>query len=74
MSAEKRTPRIGYQTLYLWTCADCGAVWRVRKRPRDGKRLVCQREPEQELHHAAGRGLPCGAVFESNGSRSGLAT
>lgn len=65
--------RIGYQTIYRWTCPECGAVWQPRKRPRDGKRLVCRAEPEQQFWTGrASRG--CGAEFESSGSRSGLAT
>ena len=73
--------RVGYQTVYLWTCPDCGALWQLRKRPRAGRDVACAPSGEQtqilpRAWTGAGKrgheAVPCGAVNTSKGERQGV--
>ncbi len=66
--------RVGYQTVYLWTCPDCGTTWQPRRRPRAGADLICAAHAMQQrvlVDGEAGQG--CGAVNTSEGHREGIA-
>lgn len=66
--------RVAYQTVYLWTCPDCGAVWQPRRRPRAGHDLICAAHAEQQqVRQGPHLPRPCGAVNTSDGHREGIA-
>ncbi len=68
--------QVGYQTVYLWTCPDCGAVWQPRRRPRTGHDLVCVPHAEQRLvsrRETSTGARYCGSVNTSKGQREGIA-
>lgn len=67
--------RVGYQTVYLWTCPDCGAVWQLRRRPRAGRDVACAPSGVQRLTSLVPEVEPsaCGAVNISSGEREGIA-
>ncbi len=68
--------RVGYQTVYLWTCPDCGAVWQMRHRPRAGVDVACAPSGVQRLLTAQpgreGAVQACGALNTSSGKREGM--
>jgi hypothetical protein len=73
--------RVGYQTVYLWTCPDCRTVWQLRKRPRAGKDVACAPSSTQRLVSTQPYSTerpslppgPCATVHTSTGKREGIA-
>lgn len=59
--------RVGYQTIYLWTCR-CGQVWLRDRRPREGVTLACEPGPRQTPLNDR---VVCLRRYESTGKREG---